>query len=185
MNSGRLAIGAITGAHGVKGQFKVKPFTATPRDIAAYGPVWAGERRLTLSVMGMTAAGLVIVKAVEITDRDQAAALRGTALEVDRSALPDAGGDEIYHADLIGLAVETSDGDELGRIVALHDFGAGEIAEVGPVKGPTLMLPFGPEFVSQIDLAAARVVLTVPEGLLDPLNPPGGDDGPQRGGTDG
>ena len=182
MTSDRLAIGAITGAHGVRGQFKVKPFTATPRDIAAYGPVWAGERRLTLSVMGMTAAGLVIVKAAKVTDRDQAVALRGTALEVDRSALPDADGDEIYHADLIGLAVETSDGDGLGRIVALHDFGAGEIVEVRPARGPTLMLPFGPDFVSEIDLAAARVVLTVPEGLLDP---PESEGGPQRGEADG
>ncbi|MGB1106643.1 MAG: 16S rRNA processing protein RimM, partial [Candidatus Puniceispirillaceae bacterium] len=69
MSSGRLAIGAVAGAHGVKGQFKVKPFTAAPRDIAAYGPVWAGERQLSLSIMGMTGAGMVIVKAAEISDR--------------------------------------------------------------------------------------------------------------------
>ena len=168
MSSGRLAIGAIAGAHGVKGQFKVKPFTAAPRDIAIYGPVWAGDRQLTLSVMGMTANGMVIVRAAEIYDRETAAALRGTSLEVDRKALPDAGGDEIYHADLIGLAVETVAGDSLGRLVALHDFGAGEIAEVKPPKGPTLMLPFDPAFVPEIDLATRRAVLVVPDGLLDP-----------------
>ena len=167
MSSGRLAIGAIAGAHGVKGQFKVKPFTAAPRDIATYGPVWAGDRQLTLSVMGMTANGMVIVRAAEIGDRDSAAALRGTELQVDRAAFPDAGGDEIYHADLLGLAVETVDGDSLGRIVALHDFGAGEIAEVKPPKGPTLMLPFDADFVPDIDLAARRVVVAPPDGLLD------------------
>ena len=90
MSSGRLAIGAVAGAHGVKGQFKVKPFTAAPRDIATYGPVWAGDRQLTLSVMGMTANGMVIVGAAEIGDRDSAAALRGTELQVDRAAFPDA-----------------------------------------------------------------------------------------------
>ena len=167
MSSGRLAIGAVAGAHGVKGQFKVKPFTAAPRDIAIYGPVWAGDRQLTLSVMGMTANGMVIVRAAEIGDRDSAAALRGTELQVDRTAFPDAGGDEIYHADLIGLAVETVDGNSLGRIVALHDFGAGEIAEVKPPKGPTLMLPFDADFVPDIDLAARRVVVAPPDGLLD------------------
>ena len=166
-NAGRLAIGAVAGAHGVKGQFKVKPFTAAPRDIATYGPVWAGDRQLTLSVKGLTANGMVIVKAVGIADRDSAVALRGTALEVDRMALPDAGGDEIYHADLIGLAVETVGGDSLGSVVALHDFGAGEIAEVKPPRGPTLMSPFDPAFVPDIDLEARRVVVAPPDGWLD------------------
>ena len=166
-SSGRLAIGAVAGAHGVKGQFKVKPFTAAPRDIASYGPVWAGERRLNLSIMGMTAAGMVIVKAAEISDRDSAAALRGTELQVDRKMFPDAGSDEIYHADLIGLAVETVGGETLGTLVALHDFGAGEIAEVKPARGLTLMLPFDAGFVPDIDLAAGRVVVDPPNGLLD------------------
>ncbi|MGB1355883.1 MAG: ribosome maturation factor RimM [Candidatus Puniceispirillaceae bacterium] len=167
MSSGRLAIGAVAGAHGVRGQFKVKPFTTAPRDITTYGPVWAGDRQLTLCIMGMTAAGMVIVKAAEISDRESAAALRGTALEVDRKVLPDVGGDEIYHADLLGLAVETIDGDSLGTLVALHDFGAGEIAEVKPPKGPTLMLPFAPAYVPDIDLAAGRIVMAPPEGLLE------------------
>ena len=174
MSPGRLASGAVAGAHGVRGQFKVKPFTAAPRDIAAYGPVWAGERQLTLSIMGMTAAGMVIVKATGITDRDSAAALRGTTLEVDRTAFPDADGDEIYHADLIGIAVETVGGETLGRLVALHDFGAGEIAEVKPAKGPTLLLPFDVAFVPDIDLAAGRVVVDPPDGFLDRS----GEDGP-------
>lgn len=182
MTSGRVAIGAVTGAHGVKGQFKVKPFTESPRDIAAYGPVQAGNRSLTLSVRGVTSNGLVIAAAAEITDRDSAAALRGTRLEVDRSALPEAGTDEIYHTDLIGMSVETVDGEQLGRIAALHDFGAGEIAEVRPPRGPTVMLPFDAAFVPEIDLEARRVVVAPPEGLLDP---PDQDRGDEEGGRDG
>jgi 16S rRNA processing protein RimM len=181
MSRGRLAIGAVAGAHGVKGQFKVKPFTAAPHDIAAYGPVWAGDRQLTLSVIGVAGNGMVIVRAAEIDDRDSAAALRGTELQVDRAAFPDAGGDEIYHADLIGLAVETVDGESLGRLVALHDFGAGEIAEVRPPKGPTLMLPFDADFVPDIDLVAQRVVVAPPDGLLDQADDDSLEDQTARG----
>jgi 16S rRNA processing protein RimM len=180
MTSGRLPIGAVASAHGVRGQFKVKPFTATPRDIAAYGPVWAGDRQLTLTVRGMTANGMVIVSAAEVTDRDAAQALRGTPLEVDRAALPEAGDDEVYHADLIGMKAETPDGTLLGRLVALHDFGAGEIAEVKPADGPSLMLPFDPAFVPQIDIAAGRIILDPPDGLLEPDADDG--DAPEDGG---
>ena len=171
MTSGRVAIGAVTGAHGVKGLFKVKPFTDSPRDIAAYGPVQAGDRSLTLSVHGVTSNGLVIAAASEITDRDGAAALRGTRLEVDRSALPETEADEIYHTDLIGMSVETVDGERLGRIAALHDFGAGEIVEVRPPRGPTVMLPFDATFVPNIDLETRRVTVAPPDGLLDPPDP--------------
>ena len=168
MTTGRLPIGAVAGAHGVRGQFKVKPFTAAPCDIAAYGPVWAGDRQLTLTIRGVTANGLVIVSAAEVTDRDAAQALRGTPLEVDRAALPEAGDDDGSHADLIGMTVEVTDGTVLGNLVALHDFGAGEIAEVKPDRGPSLMLPFDPAFVPQIDVEAGRITLDPPDGLLEP-----------------
>lgn len=167
MTTGRLPIGAVASAHGVRGQFKVKPFTAAARDIAAYGPVWAGDRQLTLTIHGTTANGLVIVAAAEVTDRDAAQALRGTSLEVDRDALPEVADDEIYHADLIGMTAQTPDGTELGTVVALHDFGAGEIAEVKPAGRPSLMLPFNPAFVPQIDIEAGRVILDPPDGLLE------------------
>ena len=166
MTTDRLAIGAVAGAHGVRGQFKVKPFTKAPRDIASYGPVLAGDWQLTLVVKSVASNGMVIVAAAEITDRDAALALRGTELTVARGSLPAAEGDEVYHADLIGLAAETPDGALLGRLVALHDFGAGEIAEVKPEKGPSVMLPFGPDYVLQIDLEGGRVVIAPPDGLL-------------------
>ena len=101
---------------------------------------------------GGASNGTVIVAAVEITDREAAQALSGTELTVARGSLPAPEGNEVYHADLIGLAAETPDGAPLGRLVALHDFGAGEIAEVKPEKGPSVMLPFGPDYVPHIDL---------------------------------
>ena len=168
MSASRLSIGAVASAHGVRGQFKVKPFTAAPRDIAAYGPVWAGDRQLTLQIKGRTANGLVIVAAEGVSSRDAAEALRGTALQVDRSALPDAGRDEVYHADLLGLAAETIDGTTLGEVIGLHDFGAGELIELRPPTGPTLLLPFGGKGLVEIDLEGGRVVLDPPAEFLDP-----------------
>ena len=170
MSASRLSIGAVASAHGVRGQFKVKPFTAAPRDIAAYGPVWAGDRKLTLQIKGMTAGGLVIVAAEGVSSRDAAEALRGAALQLDRSALPDAGSDEVYHADLLGLAAESIDGTPLGEVIGLHDFGAGELIELRPPTGPTLFLPFGGKGLVEIDFEGGRMVLDPPAEFLDPDN---------------
>lgn len=167
MTTSRLSIGAIASAHGVKGQFKVKTFTANPRDIATYGPVYIGGRQIGLVIRGTTANGMVIVAADEVTSREEAEALRGQTLEVDRNALPESDDDEVYHADLIGVQAETEDGTALGRIIAIHDFGGGEIVEVKPASGPTLMLPFAANFVVTIDLEARRAILAPPDGLLD------------------
>ena len=167
MSTPRLSVGAIASAHGVRGQFKVKPFTATPRDIAAYGPVWAGDRQLTLQIRGMTANGFVIVAAEGVTDRNAAEALRGTELQVERSALPDAADDEVYHADLIGLPAEMPDGSVIGTIIGLHNFGAGELVELCPSGGSSLLLPFGGDNLVEIDLEGGRVVLDPPVEFLD------------------
>ena len=163
-----VSIGAVTGAHGVRGQFKVKPFTTAPKDIASYGPVHAGQLTLTLSIKGQTSNGLVIVSAREIVDRDAAAALRGQELTVARAALPATAADEIYHADLLGMEVATPDGTIFGRALAIHDFGAGEIVEVKPTSGQSIMLPFDSGHVIEIDIDNGRIVLTPPPGLLDP-----------------
>ena len=162
-----VSIGAVTGAHGVRGQFKVKPFTTMPKDIASYGSVCVGQLTLTLSIKGQTSNGLVIVVAREISDRDAAAALRGQEVTVARSALPEVADDEIYHADLLGMEVSAPNGEIFGSVLAIHDFGAGEIVEVKPVSGPSIMLPFDSGHVVEIDVETARIVLTPPQGLLD------------------
>ena len=167
MSKSRLSIGAVASAHGVRGQFKVKPFTAMPRDIASYGPVWVGDRQLTLVIRGMTANGLVIVAADGISSREAAEALRGNELLVDRTALPDVGEDEVYHADLIGLAAVTAGGEMIGAVTGLHDFGAGVLIEIRLPKGPTVMLPFEGDYITNIDFDGGRIVLNPPDGFLE------------------
>ena len=85
-----------------------------------------------------------------------------------RSVLPEVADDEIYHADLLGMEVSAPNGEIFGSVLAIHDFGAGEIVEVKPVSGPSIMLPFDSGHVVEIDVETARIVLTPPQGLLDP-----------------
>ena len=163
----RVCLGAIAGAHGVRGLVKLKSFTERPEDIAAYGPLSdeAGERRFKLSVTGKAKDGL-LAKVEGVADRDAAQALRGTRLYVERAALPTiAEPDTFYQADLIGLAVEDLEGRSLGRVSAVHSFGGGEVLEVtatGGKRGESRMIPFTKAAVPEVDLAAGRLVAEPP-----------------------
>ncbi|MBY0430480.1 MAG: ribosome maturation factor RimM, partial [Rhodospirillales bacterium] len=142
MAEDRVCVGVVVGAHGIKGQLRIKSFTADPMDIAAYGPVFDDNGRpLTLTVTGET-KGVVIGILKGITDRNAAEALKGAKLHVPRSALPETREDEFYHADLIGLAVETFEGARLGTVAAIYDFGAGDVLELKQDDGGMRMLPF-------------------------------------------
>ena len=117
MISGHLPIGAIVGPQGIKGQFKVKPFTATPQALSAYGPVTLDDgRQLQLQVTSVNAKGLAIVRAKGVETREAAEALRGVTLHVSRDRLPDLDDGEIYHADLLGMAVTDQNGQWLGKL---------------------------------------------------------------------
>ena len=168
MPSSQLPIGVILGPQGLKGQFKVKPFTAAPDSLSAYGPVSLDDgRQLHLQVTAVNAKGVAIVRADGVSSREAAEALRGRTLQIDRSCLPEPEDDELYHADLLGARVIDSDGAVMGRIIGLYDFGAGDIVEVQPPHGPSVMLPFGGDRVVDVDLAAGEVRMMVPEGLLE------------------
>ena len=164
----RVCLGAVTGAHGIRGQVKVKPFTESPDDVAAYGPVEdeRGSRRFTLSVTGRH-KDTVIVSVEGVADRDAAEALRGTRFYVARSALPEPEDGAFYHADLIGLEVVTVAGETLGRVTAMHDFGAGDLIEYLGADGKSRMLPFSEAAVPEVDLAGGRLVVDPPEGLTE------------------
>jgi 16S rRNA processing protein RimM len=159
----RVCLGAIAGAQGVRGAVRIKPFTARPQDVAAYGPVEdeSGTRRFRLRVLEVK-GGMVIATAEGIADRDAAEALRGTQLWVGRDKLPPAEEDEFYHADLIGLAAVDEAGNPLGHVAALHDFGAGEVIEIAREGATSLVLPFTREVVPVVDIAAGRVVVVLP-----------------------
>ena len=171
MSACKLPIGAIVGPQGIRGQFKVKPFTAAPKSLSAYGPVTTDNgQQMTLQIMSVNAKGLVIVRAKGVDTRDAAEALRGLTLYVVRKNLPEPNDGEFYHADLLGMAVKGQDGTPLGILIAIHDFGAGEIAELAPRKGSTIMVPFGVGRLIAVDMAAKELCLSVPDGLLDDNN---------------
>jgi 16S rRNA processing protein RimM len=164
----RICLGVVTGAHGVQGAVRIKSFTAVPEDVARYGPLTdeGGVRRFELHLVG-TAKGVVIAHLSDVADRNQAEGLRGLRLYLPRSALPQTAAEEYYHADLIGLEAVLGDGTPVGRVRAVYDFGAGDTLELTRPGGPPVMVPFTRAVVPNIELAAGRLVLDPPPGLLD------------------
>ncbi len=156
-----VCVGAIAGAFGVHGEARIKSFCAEPAEIARYSPLTTEDGRefrlrITRPLKGAFAARLSGVET-----REAAESLRGTRLYAPRERLPALAEDEYYHADLIGLEVVDTGGAVLGRVRAVHDFGAGDVVEVaGPVE---LMLPFTRAAVPTVDLAAGRLVADLSE----------------------
>jgi len=164
----QVCVGVVTGAHGVTGAVRIKSFTARPEDVAAYGPLAdeSGARRLELRLLG-AAKGVLIGRLSGIDDRNRAEALRGLRLYLPRAALPPPGDEEYYHADLIGLEAVLTNGTVLGRVRAIHDFGAGDSLEIERRGAPPIMAPFTRAIVPVIDIQAGRLVVDPPPGLLD------------------
>lgn len=164
----RVCLGAIAGAHGVRGLVKIKSFTEVPEDVAAYGPLTDadGERRFEIRLTGGRAKDLLLGEIAGIADRDRAEALRGQRLYVERAALPEPEPETFYHADLVGLRAEDRSGRVLGRVAAVDNFGAGDILEIVPDEeseaGAPLMLPFTRAVVPEVDLEAGRLVVEPP-----------------------
>jgi len=160
----RVCLGVIAGAHGVRGLVKIKSFTEAPEDVAAYGPVTdeAGGKRFVVKVKGRV-KGLVLAELEGIRDRDQAQALHGQQLYVERAALPRLDEEEtFYQADLIGLAAEDPEGRPLGRVVAVPNFGAGDLLEILDPDRVSQFYPFTRAVVPEVDLEAGRVVIHRP-----------------------
>lgn len=160
MKDPRICLGAFAGAHGVKGEAKVKTFTASEDAISRYGAVESEDRRrrFTLRFIRVVKPGLALVAAPEIASREDAAALAGTRLYVDRARLPDADEDEFYIEDLVGLAAAADDGAPLGKVIALHNFGAGDIVEIRGDDG-ALMVPFTLAAIPEVDIARGRIII--------------------------
>jgi len=165
---GRICVGRIKGAHGVRGLVRVTSYTERPEDVASYGPVSDadGRREFELRIERMNKAE-VIARIDGIDDRDAAEALRGLRLFVPRAALPPAADDEFYVEDLVGLRAETAEGRVLGSVLSVQDFGAGDMLEIGETRERTQFVPFTREIVPVVDPAGGRVVIDPPPGLLD------------------
>ena len=159
----RVCLGAIAGAHGVRGDIRVKTFTEAPENIAAYGPLESedGARRFTLTVVRVQPGDVVIARAPEVATREEAQSLKGARLYAPRSALPDPQEDEFYLDDLVGLSAIDEDGAPFGRVSAVYNFGAGDLIELKDApgkKGPQL-IPFTRAAVPVVDLEAGTVTV--------------------------
>lgn len=166
--TGQICVGAIAGAFGIRGEVRLKSFTARPEDIAAYGPLASedGAHRFTVTLTGQT-SGALTARLSGVATREQADALRGTRLCVPRERLPDLPEDEFYHADLIGLSVHDSGGAPLGRVRAVLNHGASDLLEIElPGESRTVLLPFTREAVPTVDIALGRIVADPPEGIF-------------------
>ncbi len=165
--SDRICVGAIAGSFGVSGEVRLKSFCAEPEAIATYGPLFTedGSRSFTVKLTRTVAGGLG-ARVTGIATKEQADALRGTSLYVDREKLPRLPDDEFYHADLIGLQARDPGGAELGRVVAVHNHGAGDLLEIaGPGLKSSLILPFTRAVVPTVDLASGCIIVDWPDGL--------------------
>jgi len=181
----RICIAQIGAAHGVRGEMRLWPFTAEPMAVAEYGPLETedGKRSFEFETI-RPAKDHLVVRIAGVADREAAEALTNLRLYVPRERLPDTeDSDTYYHADLVGLTAVDREGAEIGTVVAVHNFGAGDILEMRPrSETKTVLLPFNDAVAPEIDLKAGRIVIVPPEGAMGGENqvdaaPP---DTPQR-----
>ncbi len=163
----RICVARIGAAHGVRGEVKLWPFTEDPLAVLNYGPLSTKDGARHFEVVRARMAKDHLVATLKgVANRDDAARVNGVELYIPRDALPEADEGEYYHADLIGLrAVDAQDG-EIGKVIAIHNFGAGDIIEIAPSGGPTLLLPFTDAVVPSVDLAAGKVVIELPGEII-------------------
>jgi len=134
-------LAAVAGAHGVKGEVRLKLFTDSAESLAVHDKLYVGgaERRL----LSIRESGKTAVARLEgVNGRSAAEALRGSLVEVDRSSLPPLDDGEYYHADLIGLPAVDGQGNPIGSVVAVENYGAGDLLEVQLENGKTSLIPF-------------------------------------------
>ena len=159
-----VLLAAVIGAHGLKGEVRVKTFTESPEALARYGVLKTRDgRALHVAHVHASKPGEAIVAIKGVSDRDAAERLKGEELFVSRETLPELGGQEFYHADLIGLRAEDEDGRTIGTVHAVYNFGAGDVIEIARPDGDTVLLAFTRENVPTIEIEAGRITVAVPE----------------------
>jgi 16S rRNA processing protein RimM len=164
----RVLLGEIGAAQGLKGEVRLRSYTHDPAAIARYGALDDERgRKIEIESLRVTPKAL-IVRIKGVTTREGAEALANTKLYIARSRLPERDEEEWYHADLIGLAVVNAGGAPIGTVIAVQNFGAGDLIEIKPsAGGPTVLVPFTRDAVPEVDVEGGRLVLVPPEGLLE------------------
>jgi 16S rRNA processing protein RimM len=162
----QICVARIGAAHGVRGAVKLWTFTEDPLALQGYGPLMTKDGARQFEIADVREAKDHLVATFKgVATRNDAEKLNGIELYIPREKLPATDDDEYYHADLIGLAAVNAASEPLGRIVAIHNFGAGDIIEIAPPKGPTMLLPFTNAVVPTVDLAGGRVVIELPQEI--------------------
>ena len=155
-------VGAVAGAHGVHGNVKVKSFTGDPAAFATYGPLLGEDGAVLFTPKAARPVGKFFsLSTRERFTREQVEALKSTKLFVPRDALPEAEEGEFYHSDLIGLRAVDEAGETVGRVVAVHEFGAGDTLEITPSSGPSFFHPFTLHATPDVDLAAKTITVRI------------------------
>jgi 16S rRNA processing protein RimM len=161
-----ICVARIGAPHGVRGAVKLWTFTEDPMAVMQYGPLATkdGARKFEVA-NAREAKGHLVATLKGVASREDAERLNGIELYIARDKLPATDADEYYHADLIGLSAVNAAGEPIGRVIAIHNFGAGDIIEIAPPLGSTLLLPFTNAVVPSVDLAAGCVVIELPEEI--------------------
>lgn len=163
-----ICVGAIAGSYGVRGELRVKSYCAVPEDIETYTPLWSEDRsrQFALAILHPIKNGFA-ARITDVSTKEEADALRGTALYADRDQLPSLPDDEFYHADLIGLSVYDTGGVLLGTVKTVQNHGADDLLELQLAgTSATTFLPFTKAAVPTVDLASGRIVADPPHGVL-------------------
>lgn len=168
MAEARILVAILGAPHGVRGELRVKSLTAEPMGFADYGPLTTRDGRILKVRPLRRQKDMVIARIDGVSDRDAAARLTNLELFADRARLPAPEEDEFYQADLIGLEAVTLAGERIGHIVAVPDYGAGDLLDIARDSQPNALVPFTRAIVPEVDIAGGRVVVDPPAGLLDP-----------------
>ncbi len=164
----RVCVGVVGAPHGIRGEVRIKSHTAVPLDIAAYGPLTTEDGREVRIRKARLAKDMVIATLDGVNDRNAVETLKNQRLYIDRDQLPEADEDEWYYADLVGLDVRDTDGEKIGTVLAVQDFGGGELLEVRRPGTPgTVLVPFSHAAVPVVDVGGGFVGIDPPPGLLD------------------
>ena len=163
-----ICVARIGAAHGVRGAVKLWTFTEDPLAVKDYGPLTTKDGARQFEVThAREAKGHLVATLKGVATREDAERLNGIELYIAREKLPATDENEYYHADLIGLAAVNAADEPLGRVLAIHNFGAGDIIEIAPPHGATMLLPFTNAVVPTVDLAKGRVVIELPGEIED------------------
>ena len=162
-------MGVVGRPHGVQGLVRVHSYTANPADLAGYGPLLDDVGRAwTLAWRGEGIASLLDAEGRALTDRNAAECLTNTRLYVERDRLPPPEPDEFYLTDLVGMAALDRSGRPVGRVTAVHDYGAGTSLEIERDGAAPLLLPFTEACVPEVDTAAGTLIAAPPDEVVVP-----------------